>query len=51
MSNELKKLGKMIEQDRQNQIRRIEEDQATAEHDLHMEEGDVDPYCRECRTD
>tara|TARA_R100000963_G_C4602215_1_gene75513 strand:+ start:346 stop:555 length:210 start_codon:yes stop_codon:yes gene_type:complete len=48
-----KELDKAIEWGRQNRIRRIEEDEATAEHDMHDDGYDIypDPYCRECRID
>jgi len=44
----IKGLEKAIEWDRQSRIRRIEEDDATAEHEQHQEDGEYDPYCREC---
>ena len=48
-----KAVGRAIEWHRQNEIRLIQEVQATAEHDEHADSFDIyaDPYCRECRID
>jgi len=54
MSDALRKaVDKAIVWHRQNEIRRIQEDGATAEHDEHSDNFDIypDPYCRECRID
>ena len=47
----IKGLEKAIEWDRQSRIQRIQEDEATAEHDEHDDGYDIhpDPYCRVCR--
>ena len=48
-----KAVDKAIESHRQDVIQRLNEDQATAEHDEH-DDGfniDPDPYCRLCRED
>ena len=49
----IKGLEKAIEWDRQSRIQRIQEDQATAEHDEHDDGYDIHPdlYCRVCRED
>ena len=46
-------LERAMKWDRQKRIRRIQEDEATAEHDKHDDGYDIypDPYCRICRED